>query len=41
MTKLLLAEDRNILKERLSVMEEVMEVLENARKEAGIFFPGD
>lgn len=41
MTKLLLAEDRNILKERLSVMEDVMEVLENARKAAGIFFPGD
>lgn len=41
MTKLLLAEDRDILKERLSVMEDVMEVLENARKAAGIFFPGD
>lgn len=41
MTKLLLVEDRETLKQRLSVMVEVMEILEEARKTAGIFFLGD
>ncbi|MBS5197705.1 MAG: Gfo/Idh/MocA family oxidoreductase [Clostridiales bacterium] len=41
MTKLLLAEDRDILRQRLSVMLDVIEVLEESRKAAGIFFPGD
>lgn len=41
MTKLLLVEDRDILRQRLSVMIDVMEILEESRKAVGIFFPGD
>lgn len=41
MTKLLLEEDRDTLRQRLSVMLDVIEVLEESRKAAGIFFPGD
>lgn len=41
MTKLILSEDRKGLYELLETTVDVVEVLENARKGAGIFFPGD
>lgn len=41
LTRLLLADDYEEIYRRLDVMLDVMEVLENARKEAGILFPGD
>lgn len=41
LTKLLLQEDHEAIDRRLSVMADVMEVLESARKRAGILFPGD
>lgn len=41
MTKILLADDYDEMYRRLDVMLNVMEVLETARKNAGIFFPGD
>lgn len=41
LTKLILAGDYKGIYQRLDTMLEVMEVLENARKQAGILFPGD
>jgi predicted dehydrogenase len=41
MTKLVLAGDYERVYERLDVMLDVVEVLEQVRKEAGILFPGD
>lgn len=41
LTRLLLADDYEEIYRRLDVMLDVMEVLENARKGAGILFPGD
>lgn len=41
LTKLVLAGDYEAIYRRLDTMLEVMEVLENARKQAGILFPGD
>ncbi|MDE7310233.1 MAG: Gfo/Idh/MocA family oxidoreductase [Eubacterium sp.] len=40
-TRFLLDDDRNAVYERLSVMPDVIEVLETARKKAGILFPGE
>ena len=40
-TRLVLAEDRQALEQRLETMLAVMETLEQGRKAAGIFFPGD
>ena len=40
-TRLVLAEDRQALEQRLETMLAVMETLEQSRKAAGIFFPGD
>lgn len=41
LTKLVLADDYEAIYQRLDVMLDVMEVLENSRKNAGILFPGD
>lgn len=41
MTKMILEDDHTGNDRNLEVMVEVMEVLESARKEAGILFPGD
>ena len=41
MTRLILTGDYQAICQRLDTMLEVMEVLENARKQAGILFPGD
>lgn len=41
LTKLILAGDYQGIYQRLETMLEVMEVLESARKQAGILFPGD
>jgi predicted dehydrogenase len=41
MTKLVLANDYNAIYERLDVMYDVVSVLEQVRKEAGLLFPGD
>lgn len=41
LTKLVLADDHEAIYQRLDVMLDVMEVLENSRKNAGILFPGD
>lgn len=41
MTRLLLAGDREAIEQRLETMLDVIETIEKARKEAGIFFPGD
>lgn len=41
LTELILAGDYQAISRRLDTMLEVMEVLENARKGAGIYFPGD
>lgn len=41
LTKLLLADDYDAIYQRLDVMLNVVEVLESARKKAGILFPGD
>ncbi len=40
-TRFLLDDDRDAVYERLSVMPDVIEVLETARKKAGILFPGE
>ncbi len=40
-TQFLLDDDRDAVYERLSVMPDVIEVLETARKKAGILFPGE
>jgi len=40
-TKVLLNEDHDFIEQGLDVMENVVEVIEGARKAAGIFFPGD
>ena len=41
MTKLVLSGDKDAVYSRLDVMLDVITVLENARKQAGIFYPGD
>lgn len=41
LTELMLKDDYEAVYQRLSVTEQVVEVLENARKKAGIYFPGD
>lgn len=41
LTKLVLSDDYAAVYERLDTMLSVMEVLEDTRKKAGIFFPGD
>ena len=41
LTKLLLADDYEEIYRRLDVMLDVISVLEDTRREAGIFFPGD
>lgn len=41
MTRLILAGDAQAIHQRLDTMLKVMEVLEGARKQAGILFPGD
>lgn len=41
LTKLLLKDDYESIYQKLDVMLDVMEVLESARKKAGILFPGD
>ncbi len=41
LTELFLADDYEGIYQRLEIMLHVMEVLENARKKAGILFPGD
>lgn len=40
-TKLVLSGDKDAVYSRLDVMLDVITVLENARKQAGIFYPGD
>ena len=41
LTKLILSEDHEAVYRQLDITVDVMQVLENARKGAGIFFPGD
>lgn len=41
LTKLILADDYEAIYSRLDVMLDVVEILETARKKAGIIFPGD
>lgn len=41
LTELLLAEDYDKLCKKLEITLDTVEVMENARKEAGIYFPGD
>jgi hypothetical protein len=41
MTKLVLADDYDGIYQRLDVMYDVVSVLEQVRKEAGILFPED
>mgnify|MGYP003295043751 FL=1 len=40
-TRMVLADDRGGLRRRLDTMLDVVQVLEESRKNAGIFFPGD
>lgn len=41
LTRLVLADDREAIYSRLDVMKDVVGVLEDSRREAGILFPGD
>lgn len=41
LTKILLADDYEKIYKKLEITLDTVEVMENARKEAGIFFPGD
>ncbi|NBH83665.1 gfo/Idh/MocA family oxidoreductase [bacterium C-53] len=41
MTKMLLEEDHETIRERLKITAAVIEVMENMRKDAGILFPGE
>ena len=41
LTKLVLADDRGAIRQRLDTMLSVIDTMEQARKAAGIFFPGD
>lgn len=41
LTKILLADDYDTIYKKLEITLDTVEVIENARKEAGIYFPGD